>query len=130
MNEVYDFLGKAGTFYLATIDEDKPRVRPFGAINIYKDRLYIQTGKVKKVFSQIEKNPYVEICACTGSEWIRISGKLVVDDTLEAKTSMLEANPMLKSMYRADDDNTKVLYFENAEATFYSFAGEPKTIKF
>ena len=130
MNEVYEFLKKAGTFYIATIDGDKPRVRPFGVVNIFEDKLYIQTGKVKNVSKQIEKNNNVEICAFLEGKWIRVSGKLIEDPRREAKESMLEANPMLKNMYSADDDNTEVLYFEDATATIYSFTEEPKVIKF
>ena len=130
MKEVYDFLKEAGTFYLATVDDGKPRVRPFGAVNIYKDRLYFQTGKAKKVFAQIMENPYVEISAFTNGKWIRLSGKLIDDNTVEAKESMLSENPMLKGMYSAQDDNTRVLYITEAQADICSFNGETKTIKF
>ena len=130
MKEVYEFLKKAGTFYISTIDGDKPRVRPFGVVNIFEDKLYVQTGKVKNVSKQIEINNNVEICAFLEGKWIRVSGKLIRDDRREAKVSMLEANPMLKNMYSADDDNTEVLYFEDATATIYSFTEEPKVIKF
>ncbi len=130
MNEVYEFLKKSGTFYIATIDGDKPRVRPFGAINIFEDRLYIQTGKSKNVSKQMQINPNVEICSFCEGKWIRIEGKVVRDDRRDAKVSMLEENPELKNMYSADDDNTEVLYFENAKATIYSFTEEPKVIEF
>lgn len=130
MNEVYDFLKKSGTFYIATIDGDKPRVRPFGAINIFEDRLYIQTGKSKNVSKQMQINPNVEICSFFEGKWIRIEGKVVRDDRRDAKVSMLEENPELNNMYSADDDNTEVLYFENAKATIYSFTEEPKVIEF
>jgi len=130
MKEVFDFFKKAGVFYLATIDEDKPRVRPFGAINIFEDKMYIQTGKIKNVSKQMQINPNVEICAFTEGKWLRVEAKVVRDDRREAKVSMLEANPSLKGMYSADDDNTEVLYLENVKATFYSFTEEPKTINF
>lgn len=130
MKEVYEFLKEAGTFYIATVDGDKPRVRPFGVVNIFEDKLYIQTGKVKNVSKQIEINNNVEICTFLNGKWIRVSGKLIEDPRREAKESMLEANPMLKNMYSADDDNTEVLYFEDATATIYSFTEEPKVIKF
>ena len=128
MNEVYEFLKKCGTFYLATVDGDKPRVRPFGAINIFENKLYIQTGKIKNVSKQIQMNSNVEICGFMDGKWLRLSGKLVRDDRKEAKESMLDANPMLKTMYSADDDNTEVLYFENAKAILYSFNENPKEI--
>ena len=130
MKEVYEFLKNVGTFYIATIDGDKPRVRPFGVVNIFEDKLYIQTGKIKNVSKQMQINPNVEICAFNGQVWVRLEGKVVRDDRIEAKSSMLDANPMLKNMYSAEDDNTEVLYFTNAKATFYSFTDEPKTIEF
>ena len=130
MKEVYDFLKKCGTFYIATIDGDKPRVRPFGVVNIFEGKLYIQTGKSKNVSKQIQINPNIEICAFLDGKWIRIEGKVVRDDRREAKVSMLDANPVLKSMYSADDDNTEVLYFEYTKATFYSFTEAPKVIEF
>ena len=130
MKEVYEFLKEAGTFYIATIDGDKPRVRPFGVVNIFEDKLYLQTGKRKNVSKQISINPNVEICAFLNGKWIRVSGVLVSDDRIEAKKSMLDANPSLRSMYNENDDNTEVLYFKDATATIYSFTEEPKVIKF
>ena len=130
MEEVYEFLKKCGVFYIATIDGDKPRVRHFGALNVFEDKLYLQTGKIKNVSKQIEINPNVEVTAFTEGRWIRLEGVLERDDRREAKVSMLDANPVLKDMYSADDDNTEVLYFEKAKATFYSFTEAPKTIKF
>ena len=130
MKEVYDYIKKCGTFFVATTEGDQPRVRPFGVVNIFEDKLYVQTGKVKNVSKQIQINPKVEICCVYEDTWLRVEGKLVRDDRREAKESMLEANPMLKSMYSVDDDNTEVLYFENAKATFYSFTDEPRTIEF
>lgn len=130
MKEVYDFLKECGTFYLATVEDKEPRVRPFGAVNIFEEKLYIQTGKVKNVSKQMQKNPNVEICGFKDGKWVRLSGKVVRDDRIEAKRSMLDANPVLKNMYKAEDDNTEVLYFEDATATFYSFESAPKKIKF
>ena len=130
MQKVQEFLKKCGTYYLATVEGDQPHVRPFGTAEIFEGKLYIQTGKVKEVSKQIQKNNKVEICAFDGDRWVRISGTLVRDDRLEAKEDMLEKNPGLKKMYSATDDNTEVLYFENAVATFYSFTSEPETITF
>ena len=111
MQEVYDFLKKAGTYYLATVDGDQPRVRAFGTVNIFEDKFYIQTGKVKNVSKQLHANPKAEICAFVGGEWVRIAGKLIPDERVEAKQSMLDAYPNLQAMYSATDDNTEVLYF-------------------
>ena len=128
MKEVYEFLKDCGTYYLATIEDNKPRVRPFGTINLFEDKLYIQTGKSKKVYKQIEKNNNFEICAFKDGQWLRISGELVNDDRLEAKKDMLDHYPELRNMYDENDENTSVLYFKNAIATFYSFTTEPREI--
>jgi len=130
MQEVYEFLKKSGTYYLATTDGDQPRVRPFGTAHIFENRLYIQTGKKKPVSKQMGKNPKIEICAMTGGQWIRIQALAVEDDRVEAKASMLEAYPSLKNMYSATDNNTQVLYLKNSVATINSFGGAPKEIRF
>ena len=130
MNETYEFLKNSKTYYLATIDGDKPRVRPFGTVNIFENKLYIQTGKNKDVYKQIENNSNVEICAFDLGKWIRVEGKLVSDDRVEAKKAMLDNYPELRNMYDENDDNTIVLYFENAKATIYSFTEAPKTFEF
>ena len=130
MKEVQEFLKECGVYYLATTEGDQPRVRPFGVAEIFEDHLYIQTGKKKDVFKQIEKNNKVEICAFNEGVWIRVSGKLVLDDRVEAKKDMLDKNPNLRSMYDENDDNTAVLYFKHATATISSFTEEDRTIEF
>jgi len=130
MQEVYDFLKAAGTYYLATVDGDQPRVRPFGTVNIFEGKLYIQTSKAKPCAKQMAANPKIEICAMSKGSWIRLSGKAITDDRVEAKVSMLDAYPSLKDRYSADDEITNVLYLEDAVATIESFGGEPKVIKF
>lgn len=130
MEEVQQFLKECGVYYLATVDNEKPRVRPFGTAEIFENHLYIQTGKSKDVFKQIEKNNNVEICAFKDGKWIRIEGKLVLDDRIEAKKDMLDKNPNLRGMYDENDDNTAVLYFEKGKATISSFTEAPKIIDF
>lgn len=130
MNEVFDFLKKCETYYLATVEGDQPRVRPFGTIDIFDGKLYIQTGKVKDVSKQIQANPKVEVCAFGEGKWVRITGKLIRDERIEAKEHMLDQYPHLKAMYSADDDNTEVLYFQDATATFSSFTEAPREVKF
>lgn len=130
MQEVYEFLKSANSYYLATVEGDQPRVRPFGTIDIFEDKLYIQTGKSKDVSKQIQANPKVEICAFKDGKWLRVAGCLVRDDRREAKAHMLDAYPSLQGMYSADDDNTEVLYFKDAKATFSSFTEPEKTVEF
>ena len=130
MEEVYRFLKEAGTYYLATIDGDQARVRPFGTADLFEGKLYIQTGKKKDVSKQIQANPKVEICAFMNGTWLRVAGTLVRDDRVEAKAHMLDEHPSLKAMYSAEDDNTEVLYYKDATATFSSFTDAPRTVKF
>jgi len=130
MQSVCDFIKKCGTYYLATVEGDQPRVRPFGTVNIFEGKLYIQTGKVKPVSKQIGANPKVELSCFDGSTWLRLSGTLVNDDRLEPKVDMLEHYPELKAMYSAADDNTQVLYFKDAKAVFASFTAPPRVVEF
>ena len=130
MEQVVKFLKEVETYYLATVEGDQPRVRPFGTAHVFEGKLYIQTGKVKDVSKQIHANPKVEICAFKNGEWLRVAGELVEDDRREARQSMLDAYPSLQNMYSADDGNTEVFYFKNATATFSSFTHEPEVVKF
>ena len=130
MERVCNFLKDAGTYYLATVEGDQPRVRPFGTAHIFEGRLYIQTGKIKPVSRQLLANPKAEICAFHNGTWLRVAGKLVEDDRVEARKSMLDAYPSLRKMYDENDGNTQVFYFKNATATFSSFTSAPETIEF
>ena len=131
MLDCYKFLKKADTYFLATVENGEPRVRPFGTVNIFEGKLYVQTGKSKAVFQQLEANPNAELCATYKGTWLRIRGKLIDDNRVEAKKSMLDAYPNLRGRYNENDDNTRVLYFQDAVATFdHLDHREPETIKF
>ncbi|MCR4632912.1 MAG: pyridoxamine 5'-phosphate oxidase family protein [Erysipelotrichaceae bacterium] len=130
MNEVWKFLKDCGTYYLATVDGDQPRVRPFGTAEIFEDKLFIQTGKKKDCYKQLLANPNAEICCFKDGKWLRIAGKLIPDERVEAKKDMLDKNPGLRRMYDENDDNTIVLYLKDAVATFSSFTEAPKEIRF
>ena len=132
IQKTYEFIKAAKTYFIATVDKDQPRVRPFGTIHIFDGKLYIQTGRKKNVAKQLLANGKTELCAMKGDEWIRVSGELVDDILRDPKASMLEEYPQLKSMYSADDDNTMVLYFKpgTVTATIYSFSHEPIVMTF
>lgn len=130
MNRVYDFLKKAEVYYLATVENDQPRVRPFGTVNLFEGKLYIQTGKVKPTSRQLAANNKAEICAFNGGAWIRVACELIEDDKYEAKKSMLDAYPDLRGMYDENDGNTQVFYMRNAVATISSFGKAPEVIEF
>lgn len=130
MQELYDFLKKAGTYYLATCEGGQPRVRPFGTIHLLDGKLYLQTGKSKAVSRQLHANPRLELCAMLGDQWLRIEASAVEDDRREARVSMLEAYPELQAMYSPDDGNTEVWYLRKGTATLYSFTEPPKSLSF
>ena len=130
MKRVYDCLKKCGTYYLATVEGDQPRVRPFGTVDLFEGKLYIQTGKVKSVSKQMGANGKVELCAFDGEVWLRVAATAVEDDRVEARAHMLEAYPALQNMYKADDGNTQVLYLKDATATFSSFTAAPEVVTF
>jgi len=130
MKEVYEFLKKSETYYLATVEGNQPRVRPFGTVNIFEDKIYIQTGRVKNVSKQIVINPRIEISAMAGKKWIRVEATAVDDDRIEAKQSMLDAYPSLQGMYKADDSVTQALFLTDVTATIYSFTDAPVVIRF
>lgn len=130
MQEVYEFLKKCGTYYLATEEDGQPHVRPFGTIDLFDGRLTIQTGKVKEVSRQMLRNPRVELCAFDGERWLRLAATAVEEPRLEAQKHMLDAYPSLQSMYQPGDGNTQIFALEGVTATFSSFTEAPRTVKF
>jgi len=130
MNDVYAFLKKCNIYYLATMDGNQPRVRPFGTVDWFEDKIYFQTDRRKDVSRQMAVNPKVEICAFDGSQWLRISATAVDDDRFEPKKHLLDAYPNLPETVLAEDHNTQVLYLKDATATLFSFTDKPVTIKF
>ena len=130
MQEVYEFLKKCGTYYLATMDGDQPRVRPFGTIDLFDGRLTIQTGKIKDVSRQMIRNPKIEICAFDGERWLRLAATAVEDSRIEAQEHMLAAYPSLQGMYQAGDGNTQIFALTQVTATFSSFTEAPRTVTF
>ncbi len=130
MEEILAFLKQAGTYYLATVEGDQPRVRPFGTAELFEGKLYIQTGKVKDVSKQIHANPKIEICAFKDGTWLRVAAKAYADDRIEAQEHMLAAYPSLQGMYKPGDGNTEVFCLKEGAATFSSFTSAPETIQF
>lgn len=131
MQEVYEFLKKCGVYYLATLDGDQPRVRPFGTYDIYNGRLYIQTGKIKDVAKQMKANPKVELCGMAGrNQWIRVTAEAVLDDNVAAQEHLLASYPTLQAQYKPGDGNTEVYYLKNATARICSFTEPEKVITF
>lgn len=130
MNKIVDELKQTGIFYISTIDGDKPRVRPFSSVCDFEGKVYLCTNNKKNFWKQIEKNSNVEICGMQkGGTWIRVTGKLVRDDRLEAKKFMLEDPTGPSNLYKYDDEIYEVMYLDEAVCTKYSFNSEPVIIK-
>ncbi|URZ04272.1 pyridoxamine 5'-phosphate oxidase family protein [Clostridium felsineum] len=131
MKKALEFLKECGVFYIATNEGDQPRVRPFGAVFEYEDKLYIVTNNTKKCFKQMIENPKVEISGMNKKgQWIRLSGEVFNDDRREVREEALKAYPSLKNMYSVDDGIFSVLYFTKGEGTICSFKGEPESFSF
>ena len=130
MERVCNFLKEAGVYYLATVEDDQPRVRPFGTIDLYEGKLYIQTGKKKPVAHQMKENPKVELSGMADGRWIRITAEAVLDESIAAQEHMLSAYPSLQGMYQPGDGNTEVYWLKNATAQICSFTEPTKTIQF
>ena len=128
MNEIYEFLKKCGTYYIATIDGDKPRLRAFGTIDIFDGCLTIQTGKVKDVSKQIHANPNIAICAFDGNEWLRVNALAIEEERIEAAEHMLSQYPSLLGMYKPGDGNNEIFKLTNVEATISSFTAPTRKI--
>jgi uncharacterized pyridoxamine 5'-phosphate oxidase family protein len=131
MNEVLTFLQDNPTFYLATVDGNIPKVRPFGFVMNYENKLHFCTSNQKDVYKQLKVNPQFEVSTTSKTgEWLRLKGKAVFNTNKQSKQAVLDSAPFLSNMYSVDDSIFEVFYIENAEATFYNMKGASKTIKF
>lgn len=130
MNEIYEFLKNAGIYYIATVEGKEPRIRPFGTIDIFDERLYIQTGKSKDVSIQMKINPKIAITAMHNDKWIRLTADAVYDDNAAAQAHILESYPTLQAKYKPGDGNTEVFYLDNVKAKIYSFTEPEREIEF
>ncbi len=130
MEEVYRFLKACGTYYLATMDGDQPRVRPFGTVDLYNGQLTIQTGRKKDVARQMLADPKVELCAFDGERWLRVAAKAVEVPEVAAQAHMLEAYPNLRNAYAPGDGNTMIFALTQVTATFSSFTEPSRTVTF
>jgi len=131
MNTAFEFLKANPVFFLATVNGAEARVRPFGFVMVRNNALYFCTNKTKDVYKQFVKNPDVEISGM-GAEgtWLRLRGKVAVDDSHESKAQAFKESAMLLQIYPkgADDETFVTFYFTQAQATLYSFAAAPQNL--
>jgi uncharacterized pyridoxamine 5'-phosphate oxidase family protein len=131
MSTAFQFLKANSVFHLATVDGTKARVRPFGFSMIRNDKLYFCTNKSKDVYKQLVRNPEIEISAMgSAGTWLRISGKIAIDESRDAKVQAFAEAPNLLKLYTkgADDEIFVTFYFTEAKATLYSFTEGPKAV--
>lgn len=130
MNNVLNELRKVKVFYIATVDGNKPRVRPFSSITEFEDKLYICCGKQKEVYKQLKTNPYIEICGMYDrGSWLRVAAKAVEDERIEAQEAMLEDQSGPSQLYKAGDGRFVVFKLEEVEALKFNFYSAPEEIK-
>lgn len=130
MERIVEFLKKCHPYYLATVDNGQPRVRPFGTIDLFEGRLYIQTARTKAVSAQMKKEPRIEICGLCEGKWIRVAAEAELDERIEPQQHMLDGYPHLKNKYQPGDGNNEVFFLKNGTATIESFRDEPVVIHF
>ena len=130
MDTAFEFIKASPVFHIATVDGAKARVRPFGFIMKRNDKLYFCTNKTKDVYKQLKKNPDIEISDMGNNVWLRIRGRIVFDETREAKAQAFEESANLLRIYPkgADDETFVTFYFTEAVATLFSFTEAPKNI--
>ena len=128
MKTILDFLVKSQIQYFATVGIDgRPKVRPWQLMMEHKGKLYFCTSNQKTVYKEIQRQPYVELCASGENfSWLRLSGKVVFSQDLTIKSKVQEANPFVKSIYKTPDNPAfEVFYLDEAEATIADFSGNP-----
>ncbi len=127
--KVFEFLEKAGTFYLATIEGDQPRVRPYGAMLYYEDKIYIMAFGKTNATRQIAANPKAEICAFKG-QTLRIECKLVEDNRPEVGKALIAKMPVLKDALGENCENGVMYYLKDAKADFFKMMELVETVTF
>ena len=130
MNEVLNFLAENHIFYIATVDGNIPKVRPFGFIMEFEGKLYFATNNQKNVYKQLKANPNFEVSTTAESgEWLRLKGQAVFNTNRQTKQAALDVSPLLSEMYSVDDSVFELFFIENAEATFCDMTGASRTIR-
>lgn len=129
VKKVYDFLESAKTFYLATVEGDQARVRPYGAMLFFEGKIYIMAFGKTNATRQIAENPKAEICAFKGMT-LRIACTLVEDNRPEVGRALVEKMPVLKDALGENGENGVMYYLKDATASFFKMMELEETITF
>lgn len=127
--KVYEFLEDAKTFYLATMEGNQPRVRPYGAMLFFEGKNYIMAFGQTNATRQIAANQKAEICAFKGRT-LRIECKLVEDNRPEVGKALVDKMPVLKPVLGENGENGVMYYLKDATANFFKIMKLDETVKF
>ncbi|MDR1538756.1 MAG: pyridoxamine 5'-phosphate oxidase family protein [Clostridiales bacterium] len=131
MQAIAEFLSNFKPFYIATIDGDQPRVRPFGASAVVDGKLYIVTNSQKSVAAQLKANPKIEISTTAADgRWLRLTAEAVLDKNPASEQSVLEKLPQLKNLYKDSLVNFEAYYLKNAAGLIVSRDGTSESHTF
>ncbi len=124
MEKIIDLINETHVGYFATVEGNQPRVRAFG-FGYYDDgKFWFCTNNTKKVYSQLINTPYAEVFFTKSdfSKYLRLSGHVVFDTSIEAKNKVMEAMPGVARLYKSPENPIfEVFYIENGEAVLETF---------
>lgn len=127
MKEIVAILEKNPIVYIATVDGDQPRVRPF-QFQLERDgKLWFVTANNKDVCAQLRKNPKIEFSTCLPDmTTLRVRGSVTLDDSLAIKQWVMDNRPMIKGIYgSADNPIFAAFCLEHGQAVIFDFSGQP-----
>ena len=130
MNKVVEEIRKVNVFYIASIDGDEPRVRPFGSVVEFEGNAYICSGNFKEFYKQVKENPHVELCGMydDNTSWLRVAATLNEDNRIEVQKAILDDPTGPKGLYEPGDGKFVTFRLENVKATKYSFFSAPEAL--
>lgn len=128
IQKVNNYLSDAGTFFISTVDGDKPKCRPFGFHMLHDGKIYFGMGTFKDVYQQITQNPNVEVCAMQGREFLRYYGTAVFSTDESLSKQALDSMPQIKAMYEANGYKMAMFYLDNATAEFRTMGGIKESV--
>lgn len=127
VKEAANILAEAPMCFIATINGNEPKVRAFQYQFEQDGKLWFCTAKSKDVFKQLKANPAVQICAVRQDmTWVRVSGKVALEDNRAVKERILSEQPLIKGIYgTADNPDFTTFCLEHGAYTIAGFSGNP-----
>ena len=116
IQKIDDILTKAEVFYLATVDGEKPKVRPLGFHLLFDDKIYFGVGTFKEVYKQMEANPKVEVAAWDGEHFLRDYGTADLTKNEAVVEKSVELMPEIAEAYKSNGWEMGVFFLNDATA--------------